>query len=250
MSGPFGQLQLSRFLALLYAWSGLAVMSAFWISFVIFLAKPRQLASVWPLPMVDAGAPFETNLWQAGLIDLGLIALFGLQHSVMARPWFKERVMRSMPRAFERCTFVHFANAALLSLILFWQPIPIEVWSINAGILDGALWLVFAAGWIILFLGAWSLGIGELLGLKQMQAWANGQEYSQKLKTTRLYHWLRHPMYVGVLLGVFVTPHMSLGHLLLALGFTVYVLIGMRYEERDLIATYGQRYLAWRMARS
>lgn len=123
------------------------------------------------------------------------------------------------------------------------------MWSVRGGLLDDAVWAAFAAGWIILFLGAWSFGIGDLLGLAQMRAWVTGREYCQKLKTGRLYRWLRHPMYVGVLLGVWATPRMSLGHLLLALGLTAYVLIAMRYEEGDLIATYGSRYLAWRTAR-
>jgi protein-S-isoprenylcysteine O-methyltransferase Ste14 len=223
-------------------------MWAFWVSFVVFLVSPRQLAPAWPLPMVDRGGPF--GVWESGLIDIGLIALFGMQHSVMARPWFKQSVMASLPRAFERSTYVHLANAALFALIVFWQPIPIEVWSIRGALLEDTVWAAFAAGWVTLFLGAWSFGIGDFLGLAQMQAWVNGREYRQKLKTRRLYRWLRHPMYVGVLLGVWAAPRMSLGHLLLAMVLTAYVLIAMRYEERDLIAAYGGRYLAWRTARS
>jgi methanethiol S-methyltransferase len=237
-------------LGLLYAWSAFAVMWAFWVSFVIFLASPRQLASTWPLPMVDRGGIFERSPWEAGPINIALIALFGMQHSVMARPWFKQGVMASMPRAFERGTYVHLANAALFALIIFWHPIPIEVWSIRGGLLEDAVWAAFAAGWIILFLGAWSFGIGDLLGLAQMKAWVNGREYCQHMKTGRLYRWLRHPMYIGVILGVWATPRMSLGHLVLALGLTAYVLVAIRYEERDLMAAYGSRYLAWRTARS
>jgi protein-S-isoprenylcysteine O-methyltransferase Ste14 len=230
-------------------WSAFAIMCAFWVCFVVFLASPRQIGPAWPFPTVDSGGLFEVGPWEAGLIDVALITLFGTQHSVMARPWFKQSVMASMPRAYERGTYVHLANAALFALIILWQPIQTEVWSIRGGLLDDAVWAAFAAGWIILFLGAWSFGIGDLLGLAQMRAWVTGREYCQKLKTGRLYRWLRHPMYVGVLLGVWATPRMSLGHLLLALGLTAYVLIAMRYEERDLIATYGSRYLAWRTAR-
>jgi protein-S-isoprenylcysteine O-methyltransferase Ste14 len=164
----------------------------------------------------------------------------------MARPWFKRRIMAAMPPAFERCTYVHLANAALFALIAFWQPIPAEVWTLRAGILEAALWALFAAGWIILFLGAWSFGIADLLGLAQMRAWAKGQQHHQRLKTGRLYGWLRHPMYVGVLMGVWATPRMSVGHLLLALGLTGYVAIAVRYEERDLVASYGSRYLVWK----
>ena len=109
-----------------YTWSGIAIMWAFWISFVIFLASPRNLLDHWPLPTVD-GDGIVTSPVLAGLVDLVLIAIFGLQHSLMARPWFKERVMGRFPTAFERCTYVHMANLALFTLIILWQPIPIEV---------------------------------------------------------------------------------------------------------------------------
>jgi methanethiol S-methyltransferase len=199
--------------------------------------------------VVDRGGFFEMGPWEAAIVDIALIALFGTQHSVMARPWFKQNVIAWMPLAFERGTYVHLANAALFTLIVFWQPIPIEVWRIRGGLLEDAAWGAFAAGWIMLFLGAWSFGIGDLLGIAQMRAWVSGREYTRRLKTGRLYRWLRHPMYIGVLLAVWATPRLSLGHLLLAGGLTAYVLIAMRYEERDLIVAYGSRYLAWRTAR-
>ena len=229
----------------IYAWSGFAIMWAFWASFIIFLAEPRHLLSWWPLPTIDRGDSSLHPL-AAAFLDLGLIALFGLQHSVMARPWFKKQVMR-MPAAFERCTFVHIANLALFALILFWQPLPHELWNLGDGWMRDAAWILFAIGWGILFLGAWSFGIRDLLGVEQLRAWVLGRPPPQpRLKTGLLYRWLRHPMYVGVLMGVWVTPRMSLGHALLALGLTGYVLIAMRYEERDLARTFGPRYNRWR----
>src|SRR5689334_2302602 len=114
---------------LIYAWAGFGIMWLVWTAFIIFLAEPRQVLPHWPLPTVDGNANLPA--WLSGVVDLALIALFGLQHSVMARPWFKERLMRWLPPAYERCTYVHMANVALLVLILFWQPIPTEVW--NAG---------------------------------------------------------------------------------------------------------------------
>jgi methanethiol S-methyltransferase len=232
--------------ALVYAWSGAAVMWGFWVSFVIFLTEPRALISWWPLPTIDrTGA--ATHSLVAAIVDLGLVVLFGLQHSMMARPWFKERVIQRMPGAFERCTYVHMANLALFALIMLWQPIPIDVWRVDHKLLQQMLWVLFAGGWVILFFGAWSFGIGELLGLPQMRAWQDGRPPpATRLKTGRLYRWLRHPMYVGVLLGVWATPRMSIGHLLLALGLTGYVLIAMRYEERDLLQRFGARYGRWR----
>lgn len=229
-----------------FAWSGLLVMWIFWISFVVFLANPSQVAPFWPLPTVDHGG-FVDHPLSAALIDLALIALFGLQHSLMARPWFRDWWAGSMPAAFERCSFVHMANIALFALIIFWQPIPIEIWAIATGLMRDAAWIVFALGWAILFAGAWSFGIFELLGIDQMRSWCRTEPPADsRLKTGHLYRWLRHPMYVGVLLGVWATPTMTVGHMLLASGLTLYVLIAMRYEERDLVRRFGASYAKWR----
>ena len=233
--------------ALAYAWAGVAIMWAFWVSFVIFLAEPRHVLTWWPLPTVDRTASVEHPA-VAALIDLALVILFGLQHSVMARAWFKQRVMARMPEPLQRVTYVHTANAALFLLILFWQPIPMEIWNIEARPTREVLWLLFAAGWVVLFLGAWSFGILDLLGIEQVRAWREGRRHAPRLKTGFLYRWLRHPMYVGVLLGVWATPRMSFGHLLLALAITAYVLIAMRYEERDLMQRFGNSYQRWRGA--
>lgn len=234
---------------LAYAWSGIAIMWAFWICFAIFLSSPRRLLEHWPLPTVDHGG-FVGDPWLAAVVDVGLIALFGVQHSLMARPWFKERVMHRLPPAFERCTYVHMANLSLFTLIIFWQPIAIELWNVGRGFWQHAIWAIFAAGWLVLFLGAWSFGIFDLLGLDQMRAWTEGRSTSQtQLKTGRIYQWLRHPMYVGVFTALWAAPRMTLGHLLLAVGLSLYVLIALRYEERDLLARYGARYRLWRSSR-
>jgi protein-S-isoprenylcysteine O-methyltransferase Ste14 len=232
-------------LALAYAWSGVLIMWAFWVGFVIFLSEPRQVLAWWPLPTIDrSNAPLPPVL--AAPIDLALVALFGLQHSLMARSSFKERVMGRIPPPLVRVIYVHMANVALFILILFWQPIPAELWNVDYDPTRDLLWGLFVAGWIILFLGAWSFGIRELLGIEQVRAWSAGRTHAPRLKTGFLYRWLRHPMYVGVLLGVWATPRMSVGHLLLALALTAYVLIAMRYEERDLLQQFGSRYRRWR----
>jgi methanethiol S-methyltransferase len=205
--------------ALAYAWAGVAIMWAFWVSFVIFLAEPRQILTWWPLPTVD-NTDSAAHPALAAIVDVALVMLFGLQHSVMARPWFKQQVMARMPEPLQRVTYVHLANAALFLVILMWQPITIELWDLNETPAHEVLWLLFAAGWLILFLGAWSFGINELLGIDQVMAWRDGARHTPRLKTGFLYRWLRHPMYVGVLMGIWVTPRMSFGHLLLALGMT------------------------------
>jgi len=234
-----------RVLGLAYAWAGFAIMWSFWICFVIFLADPPWAAKSWPLATVDSGGGID-HPGIAAVIDLVLISLFGLQHSMMARPWFKQRVLGRLSPAFERCTFVHAANVALLALILFWQPIPIEIWNLGSPWRE-AMWVAFGAGWIILLLGALSFGVLDLLGIEQMRAWANGVPPAKaRLKTGLLYRWLRHPMYVGVLLAMWATAQMTVGHMLLATGMTLYVLIAMRFEERDLLDRFGNRYNRWR----
>lgn len=218
----------------------------FWVCFVIFLCQPTVILSWWPLPTVDRGGWLDSGTTRLAL-DAGVIAVFGLQHSVMARPRFKVWLAQWMGEPFERSLFVHLANTALFAMILFWQPLPTEVWSLPKGWLRDLSWLLFAAGWLIFFAGAWSFGILELLGVRQMHRWLTGEGAAPaRLKIGYLYRWMRHPMYVGVLVGVWTTPVMTVGHMLLAAGLTIYVLIGMRYEERDLAATYGARYLRWR----
>jgi protein-S-isoprenylcysteine O-methyltransferase Ste14 len=232
-------------MVLVYAWAGVGLMWAFWVSFVIFLAEPRQVLRWWPLPTVDGIGSVEQPIL-AGAMDVALVALFGMQHSVMARPWFKRRVMSWIPDGLERSTYVHMANSALFVLILSWQPITLEVWNVEDGPVQTVLWVLFAAGWVILFAGAWSFGMRELLGVAQVRAWSEGRRHVRRLKTGFLYRWLRHPMYVGVLLGVWATPRMSVGHLLLALALTAYVLIAMRFEETDLLRRFGSDYNRWR----
>lgn len=229
----------------IYAWAGFAIMWAFWVSFVIFLANPYWAPTHWPLPTVDSGSTVDSPIIAAA-IDMFLVSLFGLQHSIMARPWFKSSVMAHMPPAFERATFVHAANLALFALVVFWQPIPYELWNVPSPFRE-MTWTVFAAGWIILFLGAYSFGILELLGIEQMRAWSRGLPIpTARLKTGLVYKWIPHPMYVGVLLAMWATPRMTVGHFLLAMAMSVYVLIGMRYEERDLSSKFGKAYTRWR----
>ena len=231
---------------LFYAWSGFTIMWGFWISFVIFLADPQQLAAWWPLSTVDRGGTIDAPVL-AAVIDIGLIGLFGLQHSLMARPWFKAWWASTIPAAFERTTYVHMANVTLFALIILWQPIPLDLWSVRDGLLRDVLWAAFAFGWALLFLGARSFGILELLGIRQMRSWADGDAAPQlRLKTGSLYRYLRHPMYWGVLLGLWATPNMTVGHALLAAGLTVYILIAIRFEERDLVRRFGDHYRTWR----
>jgi protein-S-isoprenylcysteine O-methyltransferase Ste14 len=214
------------------------MMWCFWLSFAVFLSNPSKLAPYWPLPFVDRGGAIDDPL-AAPLIDPSHRPFRGGAFTDGA-PLVQAVVGCLNTPAFERCTYVHMANIALFAIIVFWQPIPVEIWTIPHDFARASLWAVFALGWMILLLGARSFGLLDLLGVEQMRRWSNGQAPRQpRLKTGLLYRFLRHPMYVGVLLAVWATPRMTIGHALLALGLTGYVLIAMRYEERDLISRFG-----------
>ena len=233
-----------RAAGLAYGWLAFAMTFAFFTAFVLFLGNMPSLSDPWITPSVDVGperAPFV-----AALIDLGLVALFGLQHSAMARPSFKAWWTRIVPPGLERSTYVVAASLVGFIMMAFWQPIPAVLWHVS-GIGETVMWTLFGIGWALLLASGLSFNIFELLGVRQARAWYRGVSTPPlTLKTSWLYDWMKHPMYAGVLLGLWMTPHMTFGHALMAGGFTLYILIAMRYEERDLSRNFGDAYQAWR----
>ena len=194
---------------------------------------------------VDRGP--EAPLAMAVVTDLALIALFGLQHSVMARKGFKAAWTRIVPAPIERSLYCLASALALAVMYLFWLPIPQVIWDVQGSGLGMALLALFGAGWLILFISTWLLNHFELFGLAQ--AWRNfsgAAEPADDFKTPGFYRYVRHPIYTGFFLAFWAAPTMSLGHLVLAAGMTAYILIGISYEERDLIARFGNRYGEYR----
>ena len=180
-------------------------------------------------------------------IDIALIALFGIQHSVMARRGFKARWTRVMPAPIERSTYVLLASLVLILLFGCWYALPATVWAVENGIGAGILWALFASGWGIVLLSTFLLNHFELFGLQQ--AWFALRERAAavpQLHQPLFYKIVRHPLYAGFFIAFWATPRMSVGHLLFAVGMSAYMLIAIRFEERDLIATFGGDYVAYR----
>jgi len=202
------------------------------------------LANVGVPSGIDEGS--TGPLVEAVAIDGGLIVLFGLQHSVMARSWFKDRWTRVVPDPIERSTFVLGSALVLLALAWFWRPLPTTIWDVD-GPAGWVLWGVFGLGLAIVVLSSCQISHTSLFGLRQVYEYYRGRSSSPPpFQTPGLYRYVRHPLMTGILLWIWATPHMTLGHLLLAGGLTVYVLVGTRLEERTLIDVHGEAYREYR----
>jgi protein-S-isoprenylcysteine O-methyltransferase Ste14 len=185
----------------------------------------------------------------AAIIDVILIALFGLQHSIMARPAFKRAWTKIVPETVERSVFVLFASLALLIMFWFWQPIDGRVWVVGSDMrwLSTILWVMFWGGFGIVLISTFLINHFELFGLQQ--AWFNlrgTQAAAPELRQPLFYRWVAHPLYAGFFLAFWATPRMSVGHLLLAVALSIYMLIAIRYEEHDLTDLFGEDYRRYR----
>ena len=220
-------------------------------AYAVFLATFLYLiAFVGDLPgaprTVSAGGEPEPLL-AAILVNLGLIALFGLQHTVMARQGFKRAWTRIVPEPVERSMYVLLASAVLWIMFHYWRPMSAEIWRVDNALGAGLLWALFAAGWVIVLVSTFLISHFELFGLKQVWMHLRAQAtVTPVLRQPFLYRFVRHPLYSGFFLAFWATPMMTLGHLLFAAGMSLYMLIAIRYEERDLVALFGEDYERYR----
>jgi protein-S-isoprenylcysteine O-methyltransferase Ste14 len=182
---------------------------------------------------------FGTSL----LIDLGLLGLFAIQHSVMARPAFKRWMTRVVPESAERSTYVLASSLALIAMFAFWQPLGGVVWEITDASARGVLWGAFAFGWLLVLLSTFFINHFDLFGLRQIWLQLVGRPYAAlAFGTPGLYRYVRHPLYVGWFFAFWATPTMTVSHLVFAIMTTVYILVAIQFEERDLITHFGQTY--------
>ena len=187
--------------------------------------------------------PVRSGPWFAITVDLLLLALFAVQHSVMARPGFKRRWTRLVPEAVERSSFVLAATALMALLIWQWHPIPTIIWKVDAPAGRALLALLYGAGWAMVFLSTFLLGHGEFLGLQQVIDYARKRSRTPGgFRTPSLYKSVRHPLYLGFVVAFWSTPTMTSGHLLFAAASTAYIFVGMFFEERDLVTEFGTAY--------
>lgn len=225
---------MGRLIAAVY---GVASYAVFLVSFLYAIGF---VANFGAPKGIDSGTPGPEM--EAVLVNMLLMGLFAVQHSVMARPEFKAWWTRIVPPSIERSTYVLLSSLALLLLYVYWQPIPSLVWSVE-GTGATALWAICALGWAVVLLSTLMIGHFELFGLQQVyQNLRNLKPSDPALITPGFYGLVRHPIMTGFIIAFWATPQMSWGHLLFAAVTTVYIILALQFEERDLIGIFGDRY--------
>jgi protein-S-isoprenylcysteine O-methyltransferase Ste14 len=228
------------FLFVLY---GLICYAIFFATFLYAIAFVENL----PVPKtIDRGGE-GGGLAMSLAVNVLLLGVFAIQHSVMARPAFKRVWTRLVPPPIERSTYVLFASLALAALIWFWRPMTQPVWTLAPGVGATAVTAVSWLGWGMVLLSTFLISHFELFGLTQV--WGrlrNRAPSAPEFRTPMLYGLVRHPLYVGFILAFWATPAMTLGHLVFAVATLGYILVAIQFEERDLIDVFGERYRAYR----
>lgn len=218
----------SGIIACLWFWGVLLYATGFLLNFYV----PKSIDSGDINPIAYS---FAVNLF--------LIFIFGAQHSIMARKSIKKLIIKIIPEYFERSFYVLVANLTLTSVLIFFQPITIPIWAVNNFVLKICIYILFALGCFILIYSLLILNHFDFIGLRQIYLHIKKREYAPiEFKTPTIYKYTRHPIYLGTLIVFWATPDMTLGHLILAIGMTIYTLIGIKFEEEDLKNLYGEDY--------
>ncbi|HWO02731.1 MAG TPA: isoprenylcysteine carboxylmethyltransferase family protein [Blastocatellia bacterium] len=211
------------------------------IFFGTFLYAAGFIGNLVVPKSIDSGR--ESGVPGALLINAGLLALFAFQHSLMARPWFKRAWTRFIPEPAERSTYVLFSSLALLVLFWQWRPVGVVVWQVEEQAGRVVLYALCAFGWLLVLVSTFLINHFDLFGLRQVYLFLIGRKYAQlKFGTPGPYRQVRHPLYLGWLFAFWATPTMTVAHLFFAVATTLYILMAIQFEEKDLVDLHGEEY--------
>ncbi len=220
---------------------------AYVLFFLTFLYAIGFVGDIFVPKTINSGAD-KTAEWQmAVVINIILLSIFALQHSIMARPGFKRWWTKIIPWSIERSTYVLLSSLALILIYYFWQPLLGVVWHVDNRIGASILTALFWLGWAIVLFSTFMINHFELFGLQQVYQNLKKKEItSSEFKTPMLYKFVRHPIMLGFVIAFWATPHMTTGHLLFAAVTTAYIIVALQFEEHDLIQIFGDRYREYR----
>jgi protein-S-isoprenylcysteine O-methyltransferase Ste14 len=226
---------MARVLALLYG------VVCYFVFFATFLY------AIWFVWKMEQPRPATNSLAMSLLIDACLLGVFAVQHSVMARQWFKRAWTKIIPRTIERSTYVLAASLALLAIIVYWQPLPQLIWNVQSASAAMVLHILFWFGWVLILVTTFLIDHFDLFGLKQVWRFFRKEPYQPSAFTTPMfYRFVRHPLYLGFLIAFWCTPRMTADHLFFSVMTTAYILLAIQFEERDLMTFHGEAYKIYR----